>query len=684
MARRSVDVTFGSVDTTRIPDKLTEGAAELLQLSQRGKLDAVGEKVHIRRQGGYCGLDVVVTLWLFFAAGATRGVRRFWELLGPHVVRVAAVAGRRRLPSPASLSRALDATEADLVRAAAPCLLLDLPEIDAVLRHPVVQSYDARGEGWHVFDLDPTVTTLRQRALPDDDDLPEPRRRAAETGAPGHSGRKRGDLQFRRVTVQHSGSGAWVHAHLSPGNGEGVVDFERALDTVVQTCERLVHPLSRALVRMDGEYGNVPWFTACRERRLPFITRLNRPKLYEDPEVLALLRAATWYEVPDSRSGPRRAAAELGIMTVHPDRRTKRPDGSGYGPISVRVVASIFPRTEEAKRGRVLDGWQVELFAVDLPADAWPAPDAIAAYFGRTAQENRFAQEDRELGLDRIVSYHLPGQELAALVGLSVWNLRLARGFALDTPPAERPVQQLRTPHADDRVLALWPRDPVLRGLLDELDWSALLQKRPGWTWDTVTGELLCEEGRPLVLTTARKRESSDGRTGIVFCRPEGGCEDCSARSGCLHTDRDGTPKHAEFSIPTAIARQLRERLRRVRTREPEGVGVAQLPRSNPGPRMAIESMFLPAEARRAYQRTFLGATLHIEVERPSRGSAAPTLLAFDPAARQRRRKTWDQNLARYQLQQGARVRVDVAAAPALRAMLGDTTPLVSRLEGRD
>jgi len=89
-------------------------------------------------------------------------------------------------------------------------------------------------------------------------------------------------------------------------------------------------------------------------------------------------------------------------------------------------------------------------------------------------------------------------------------------------------------------------------------------------------------------------------------------------------------------------------------------------------------------EARRAYQRTFLGATLHIEVERPSRGSAAPTLLAFDPAARQRRRKTWDQNLARYQLQQGARVRVDVAAAPALRAMLGDTTPLVSRLEGRD
>ena len=48
---------------------------------------------------------------------------------------------------------------------------------------------------------------------------------------------------------------------------------------------------------------------------------------------------------------------------------------------------------------------QVELFAVDAPADAWPAPEAVAFYFGRAAEENLFSQEDREIGLDRILSY---------------------------------------------------------------------------------------------------------------------------------------------------------------------------------------------------------------------------------------------------------------------------------------
>ena len=36
------------------------------------------------------------------------------------------------------------------------------------------------------------------------------------------------------------------------------------------------------------------------------------------------------------------------------------------------------------------------------PRDAWPAPEAVALYFGRAAEENCFSQEDREIGLDRI------------------------------------------------------------------------------------------------------------------------------------------------------------------------------------------------------------------------------------------------------------------------------------------
>lgn len=673
MARGSIEVNYTQTDEARIPDILTEGATLLMDLSRRGIIDAVGKRVRIRRQGGYPGLNVWLLLLIYFTTGSGGGVKKFWEKFGCHMSLLAALAGHSSLPSPSSVSRALDSTESDLIRKESNWLLSGVSEIDDVLCHPVVQSYDACGDGWHVFDLDPTVTTLHHRSLPTGEDLPEPRRRSEDTGAPGYSGRKRGDLQFRRVTVQHAGSGAWVHAHLSPGNGEGVVDFQRALDTVVQTCERLNHPLCRAMMRMDGEYGHVPWFTACRERNLPFVTRLNRPQLYEDVDVLKRLWSALWYLVPDSGAGPQRAAADIGTLSIHPGKRTRRPDGSVYEPVPVRVVASIFPKTGKAKRGRTLDGWQVELFAVDLPPDAWPAPEAVTAYFGRVAEENRFAQEDRELGLDRIISYHLPGQELASLIGLSLWNLRLARGFELERPPDERPVSQLRRPQVDDRVPKHWPRDPVLKDMLAELDWLVLLAKRPTWTWNAATGELLCDDGRSLTLTSVRPTERSEGRTNIIFRRPTGGCDDCPSHEGCLRSTRNQAPKHTEFSISTDIAKRLRRRqaLFRGKLENPHPTLIEPID-SRPGLCAVTDSLFLPAMARHTFQAVFLGATLRIKVELPVPDPPGPRLVAVDVADRQHRRKTWEQNVDRYALPDGAKVQVDVSGSLTLRRMFGE------------
>ena len=676
MARGSIEVTYKRTDGERIPDVLTEGASLLMDLRSRGRLADVGQRVRIRRQGGYSGLDVWVLLLVFWTTGASYGVRKFWDKLRCHVLQLGAVAGRRSLPAPASLSRALDAVELELLRSEpARWLLTGVSDVDVVLRHPTVQTYDAHGDGWHLFDLDPTVRTLHHRALPESEELPEFRRRSKDTGAPGYSGRKRGDVQFRRVTVQHAGSGVWVHAHLSPGNGEGMADFEPALDTIVATCAHLEHPLSRAMARMDGEYGNVPWFTACRERHLPFVTRLNRPQLYEDREVLDRLRSATWYRVPDSEAGPQRAAADLGVLTVRPGKRTRRPDGSDYEPIAVRVVASIFQKKREAKRGKTIDGWQVELFAADLPAAAWPAPEVVTTYFGRTAEENRFAQEDRELGLDRIISYHLPGQELATLVGLSLWNLRLARGFALEPPPDERPAPVLRLAQVDDRVPALWPRDPVLQVTLAELDWPALLAKRTGWSFDATTGELLCEDGRGLALTSVRPAEHATGRTGIIFCRPSGGCEDCSSREGCLRTTREGASKHAELSVPTAIAERLRQRLALIRGKDTScGASAATIDpiHATPGPRAVADSLFLPATARQVFEAVFSASTLRIRVELPPPEKPRPRLVAVDVGDRQRRRKTWTQNVDRYALPEATNVRIEVAGSRALRRILGE------------
>ncbi|MEZ4237926.1 MAG: hypothetical protein R3F59_17630 [Myxococcota bacterium] len=606
-------------------------------------------------------------LWLFLAAGATLGLRPFWSVVAPCKKELGALAGRRTLASPAAMSRALGAVEPERLRPVADWLLAELPGIDPVLRHPSVQTYDARGRGWHVFDVDPTVVTLHHRALPSGDGLPEPRRRSDDTGAPGYSGRKRGDIQFRQVPAMHAGAGLWVHAHLSPGNGGGVPDLELALDSIVATCRRLEHPLYRALVRLDGEHGNVPWFTACRERGVPFITRLNRPKLFDDPDVIAALRAATWHRVPDSGCGPQRAAADIGILRIAPAKRTRRPDGNTYDPVTVRVVACIFPKRGTAKRGRTIDGWEVELFAVDLHAEDWPAADAIAAYYGRNSFENRIAQQQRELGLDRIVSYHLPGQELVTVVGLALWNERVVRGFELARPPEHPPVQQLREPVLDDRVPVLWPRDPLLVAQLAELDWETLLLGRPGWRFDAATGEVHCDQDRALTLTTVRLREGSE-RAGLIFCRPSGGCQACASRPECLHSERPEAAKHLELGVDVALAQNLHARLRRVRRPDRERI----LPTSaEPGRLNVAVALFLPAEARHALREVFLGATLRVEANIPP-PVQRPRLVATDAARRQRRRLSWAENVARYALPDEARVQLHVSGSDALRNMLGE------------
>jgi len=253
MPHHTTRVIRKSTDDTRIPDMFSEAAAMLEAVRRRGVLATVGKALRIRRQGGYCGLDVWLLLLILFTTGATLGVRPLWRKLRPCARQLAALAGRSGLASPASVSRALESVETALVRPVAFLLLVGVTEIGEVMRHPAAQTYDALGQGWHLFDLDWTVTALRQRALPAHEDLPEPRRRAEHTGAPGYTGRKRGELRFGRMAVEHAGTSGWVHAHLSPGNGEGVSELGLALDSVVVTCEHLGHPRSRAVVRMDGE-----------------------------------------------------------------------------------------------------------------------------------------------------------------------------------------------------------------------------------------------------------------------------------------------------------------------------------------------------------------------------------------------------------------------------------------------
>jgi hypothetical protein len=442
---------------------------------------------------------------------------------------------------------------------------------------------------------------------------------------------------------------------------------------VARTTDHLEHPRERCMTRMDGAYGNVHWFTACIERGLPFVTRLNRKKMYKDPNLLALLRSGAPFVVPDSLSGPTRAAIELGWHLIKPGKKTRRPDGSPYEPVRVRVVASLFPADQPANRGQYIDGMAVELFATTLPADAWPAEQVVAAYFGRSGQENGFAQEDRELLLSRIASYDLPGQELAVVVGLSLWNWRVVGGYRQHPPPEQAPTAGPAHRRIDERVLAAWPRDPVVTEQLCELDWERLLSRRVGWSFSASIGALVCPEGRELPLTTVRAAVEGRSGSSLIFVRPAGGCEPCASRSGCLRSARRGAVKHAEVAIASEAAEALRERLHQARSAHPGEAPAAS------GPRQCAFSLFLAARARQLYRGALLDATLRVWVQLP-RVPSRPVLLANDAASRQRRRLTRAANVARYALPDETVVRVELSGSRVLQERLGQVISSIATL----
>jgi hypothetical protein len=98
--------------------------------------------------------------------------------------------------------------------------------------------------------------------------------------------------------------------------------------------------------------------------------------------------------LPSSGSGPTRLAAELGDVLLQPSKNTTTNEGERFEAVRVRVVVSRFAAAQKSGAGVVIDGWQYELYATDLPTEAWPAAEIVELYYGRCGQENRFAQED--------------------------------------------------------------------------------------------------------------------------------------------------------------------------------------------------------------------------------------------------------------------------------------------------
>ena len=700
MTEDTLIVTIEPTQRRAFPEWLNEGVALLLHLVATGRWNVLAERLRVQRQGGYSGIDGFLFLLLYFGSGQKQSISKFSQRVGRRGKKLAAVGGRKALPTQSSMSRILSAVDQDMVRKLAPWVLLEATGALELLQHPVMQTTDANGEGWHVFDYDPTKTVLRQRSLPRGEDLPPPRRLTDDFAKPGYTGRKRGEVQVSRAALQHAGSGLWLEGRLSAGNGEVRASLKSAIHVTTDVCEKLGHPKQRALLRCDGEFGSVPYLSMCLEEGLPALSRLNRPKLLDQAEVRRRIAEGTWYMVPDSGSGPRRSAMDLGMVTVRPGRNSVRDDGTAFEPIEVRVVVSRYEREGQPDHGRVIDGWQYELFAaLQMPADAWPAPDVVAMYYGRGSEENRFAQEDRELGLDRIFSYNLGGQELASLVGLMVWNLRVVHGFHLNPPPTHREPAPAREPVVDDRpvpvglvvveeapepepVEELPAQDPneALADALRELDWSRLLHRRADWSFDREQGLLCCPAGVATLLREVAN-EPPKPSSKLSFYPAAGSCRQCPQRDGCVSSPRVNAIKKSTFNVPRATGDQIATLLsavrlarrykrpaqapgRKPRTGDPLNVDF-EADKAAPGSAQISVAPFLPAAARQAFRSASEALVFGINVKQPVVEPTHP-YLATTPEERQRRRATWTQRLQWYALPEGSQARVVVHGGAAL------------------
>src|SRR5947209_6902808 len=167
-----------------------------------------------------------------------------------------ALFGRQRLPHRSTLSRFLAALDQ------APVEALRILFLEDLLARPLEKEeqpgglWDRQGTHYLVFDVDGTRQAARQRALPQTTDLPSAQRRLGEVCAAGYLGRKRGEVVRTRTTLLQAHTHQWLGTFSGAGNGDYRGELRRAVQ-VISTHVKAQHvPLSQAVVRLDGQYGD--------------------------------------------------------------------------------------------------------------------------------------------------------------------------------------------------------------------------------------------------------------------------------------------------------------------------------------------------------------------------------------------------------------------------------------------
>jgi len=404
------------------PSWLGEVAVVAHYLNSLGLFEKIALEVRFsrRRFGIYDTIDFLCVLIGYTLSGEAT-LKGFYERLQPFATPFMALFGREELPSRSALSRFLAAIDRPTVEA-----LRTLFQKDLVARPLIEQGeatgglWDRCGERWYVFDVDGTRQAARQRALPATPDLPPAYRRLDAVCAPGYTGRKRGEVVRTRTTLLQAHTHQWMGTLGNAGNGDYRGDLLRAASVIIEYVTSQQIPLHRAILRLDGQYGDYAIVIDLDKLGLPSVVRGKDYGLLDQPEIQARLAQVPDQVVTHPETGTTRALFDCLDVALSP-----------MGP-RIRVIVATHPAAATPARiGTTRNGVVYELFFTCLSPSAFLPADVLDLYLHRGGFETVLADEDKEQDADRWCSYTANGQELWQILSQWMWNLRLELGHRL-------------------------------------------------------------------------------------------------------------------------------------------------------------------------------------------------------------------------------------------------------------
>jgi hypothetical protein len=507
MSQSSVTIQIVPESRPSTPSWLGEVAAFAQVLTHLGLLKAI--QMHVRfaraRFGHYDLIDFVVVLIGYVVSGEPT-LLAFYERLTPFAEPFMALFGRKQLPHRSTLSRFLAALDQPTLEALRTCFQEDL-----LARLPFPSPgglFDRQGVQWLVIDVDGTRQAARQRALPQTDALPTPRRRFDRVCAPGYAGRKRGEVVRTRTVILQTHTHQFLGTFGAPGNGDYRGDLQRAVGVIRSYAAQ--HGLSPTsiLVRLDGLYGDAAPLLDVLAAQLSVIVRSRAYHLLDLEAVRQTLARPPDQINTHVESGMTRMLYDCVSVPLTPT-----------GP-EVRLVVATHPATDAAPAvGVERDGTVYELFVSTLPSPAFTASDVLDLYLHRGSFETVLADEDEEQDMDRWYSHTPCGQEFAQIIAQWIWNLRLELGQQLS--PAElrtiefAPAHEAEVPSTNEPEPAKVPTSTVRYG---PPQWArpSFTHGFPGSAFTSQPdGTLLCPANHPLY--PQERRPERNGSLRVLY-----------------------------------------------------------------------------------------------------------------------------------------------------------------------